>query len=30
MIPSGVNAMEDLDLAGGIPAVEKNSKTTST
>ncbi|NLF89631.1 dihydroxy-acid dehydratase [Candidatus Bathyarchaeota archaeon] len=23
MIPSGVHAMEDLDLAGGIPAVEK-------
>jgi len=26
MIPSGVNAMEDLDLAGGIPAVEKELK----
>jgi dihydroxy-acid dehydratase len=26
MIPSGVNAMEDLDNAGGIPAVEKELK----
>jgi dihydroxy-acid dehydratase len=26
MIPSGVYAMEDLDLAGGIPAVEKELK----
>jgi dihydroxy-acid dehydratase len=26
MIPSGVHAMEDLDMAGGIPAVEKELK----